>query len=155
MSESPPDPLMPAAKEMLRIVRTTFRLQGAILRHGDELFSSSGLSSSRVQVIVALRDGPRTVPEIARGMGLTRQGVQRTVHVLTKEGLLETKKNPEHKRSSLIYLTPKGRRRLLRVTVSRNRFLNDWSREHQAGDLKQLADLIERLDIEMEQYAQH
>lgn len=151
MSDSNLDLLTPAAEQLVRVVRATFQLNGMFLRHGDGLFSSAGITSSRVQVIASLREGPCTVPDIARGMGLTRQGVQRTVHGLKKEGLVEVKDNPQHKRSSLIGLTAKGKQRLQQVTVSRNRFLNEWSRMHSTSEVKRMADFLERLHSEVEE----
>jgi DNA-binding MarR family transcriptional regulator len=47
---------------------------------------------------------------IARVMGLTRQGVQKQVHLLVRQGLLALKNNPEHRRSAYVHLTPLGRR---------------------------------------------
>lgn len=53
--------------------------------------------------------GPRTVPQIARALWITRQGVQRLVDEGKELGYLEARTNPEHRRSHLIATTGAGR----------------------------------------------
>lgn len=92
------------------LILEVFRLNGRLLGAGDQLVASLGLSSARWQVLgaIALADKPQPVAWIARDMGLTRQGVQRTVNELLKDGLLELVANPHHRRSPLVVLTPRG-----------------------------------------------
>lgn len=54
-------------------------------------------------------EGPQTVPQIARSLWITRQGVQRLVDEGKELGYLESRPNPEHKRSHLIAVTESGR----------------------------------------------
>ena len=68
-----------------------------------------GLTSARWQVLGALQEGPATVAEIARRMGLTRQNVQRIANCLVKDGFATTSDNPAHRRAKLYSLTPHGR----------------------------------------------
>ena len=49
-----------------------------------------------------------SVPEIASRYRVSRQHVQVTVNSLRKKGLLESRPNPRHKRSSLMKLSDKG-----------------------------------------------
>jgi DNA-binding MarR family transcriptional regulator len=49
-----------------------------------------------------------SVPEIASRYQVSRQHVQVTVNALCKKGLLESRPNPRHKRSSLMKLSDKG-----------------------------------------------
>ncbi|WP_109471415.1 MarR family winged helix-turn-helix transcriptional regulator [Ornithinimicrobium cavernae] len=53
-------------------------------------------------------DGPQTVPSIARRLYVTRQGVQTLVDRARELGLVQTRPNPEHRRSHLVALTPRG-----------------------------------------------
>lgn len=55
-----------------------------------------------------VEDGPRTVPQLAGALWITRQGVQRIVDEAKDLGYVETRTNPEHKRSHLIALTDRG-----------------------------------------------
>lgn len=51
----------------------------------------------------------RTVPQLARTLGLTRQVVQRSVDDAQARGLVQLTVNPAHRRSSLVVLTTTGR----------------------------------------------
>lgn len=55
------------------------------------------------------RDGARTVPQMARSQGLSRQYVQRMVDRALAGGMIERRGNPRHWRSVLLDLTPRGR----------------------------------------------
>jgi predicted ArsR family transcriptional regulator len=70
----------------------------------DERF----LSTSRGHVLVALRRGPRTVDELARPLGLTRNAIRSHLATLERDGLVQsTLTRPgTSKPSSLYELTP-------------------------------------------------
>ena len=87
-----------------------FRLIGALLRHGAALTAPLGQTQARWQVIGAVAEATRTVPQIARRMGMTRQGVQRVADLLADEGIVALVRNPDHARSPLLRLTQKGHR---------------------------------------------
>ncbi len=87
-----------------------FRLNGALLRHGAALTAPVGQTQARWQVIGAVAEASRTVPQVARRMGMSRQGVQRVADLLADEGIVTFDRNPDHVRSPFLTLTPKGRR---------------------------------------------
>jgi len=90
------------------LILALFPLHGAVLAAGDRLSGEVGLSSSLWQVLGALKDVPRTVSQIGRLMGLTRQSVQRSVNIMKEDGLVELVRNPDHQTSPLIRMTAKG-----------------------------------------------
>src|SRR5579884_1073083 len=57
-----------------------------------------------------MREGARTVPQLARRRSCSRQHVQALVNRLRADGLAELVDNPDHRRSRLVRLTPAGRR---------------------------------------------
>jgi len=61
------------------------------------------------------RNGPAPVPEIARRRFVTRQHIQVLVNGLLKEDLVALGPNEGHRRSSLVMLTPAGRRLIERM----------------------------------------
>ncbi len=132
------------------LVLEVFRLNGRLLAAGDALCTPLGLTSARWQVLGAIDDGPLPVSAIARGMGLTRQSVQRTVDVLAREGLVETLPNPEHKRAYLVALTEPGRDRLDDVTRLQERWAAEVADGLDPADLaattRLLTVLRDRLD---------
>lgn len=74
---------------------------------GDEL--SAGEKS---MLRILKRNGPQTVPQIARARCTSRQNIQVQVNRLARQGCLETKINPGHKRSVLLCLSARGERLL-------------------------------------------
>jgi DNA-binding MarR family transcriptional regulator len=88
---------------------TAFRLNGQFLDLAERLARPAGLTAAWWQVLGAvLDDGPQPVSTVARGMGLTRQAVQRTADLLVDRGLAEYRDNPAHRRAKLVALTPAG-----------------------------------------------
>ena len=94
------------------LIVEVFRLNGALISSGDAMVRDLGLSSARWQVLgaIMLSADPLTVAGIARDMGLTRQGVQRTVNDLIRAGLVRLDANPAHRRARLVVATRAGQR---------------------------------------------
>src|SRR5262249_36278353 len=101
-----------------RLVLTLFRVHGRVLASGEELVASLGLTAARWQVLgaLSLAGRPMTVPSIAAAMGLTRQGVQKQVDLMTADRLVMVRVNPVHKRSGLVAITATGSRLYGRAT---------------------------------------
>jgi DNA-binding MarR family transcriptional regulator len=108
---------------MNALIFEIFRVHGRLLQHGDRIAAPHGLTSARWQVLGALRDGPRTVPQMGRVMGVSRQAMQRTVNMLAVEGLVASSPNPDHRASPLFHLTAAGRQRLEAVNADQSAWL--------------------------------
>lgn len=102
------DTRTPTAHALSTLIETIFRVNGLILKIGEDLTRPTGQTSARWQVLGSLSQGPASVPQVARRMGLTRQSVQRVADILAFEGLIVFQENPDHKRSKLLELTSKG-----------------------------------------------
>lgn len=88
----------------------TVLLFQALKQWGEALHEDLGLTASTRGILDALLlGGAATVPRIARERGASRQHVQQLVDALLERDLVEQHGNPNHKRSSLIALTDKGR----------------------------------------------
>ncbi len=86
------------------------RLYQALKQWRDALHEGLGLTAATRGILDALLlGGEATVPRIARERGASRQHVQQLVDALLERDLVERHGNPNHKRSSLIALTDKGR----------------------------------------------
>jgi DNA-binding MarR family transcriptional regulator len=57
------------------------------------------------------KEGPMTVPEMARSRPVSRQHCQTICNALEGQGLVEFVDNPKHKKSKLVRVTKKGRAR--------------------------------------------
>ncbi|HEV8016699.1 MAG TPA: MarR family transcriptional regulator [Stellaceae bacterium] len=98
------------------LVVEIFRINGAFLAAGNRLSRDLGLTSARWQVLGSLQDGPRTIPQIARRMGLSRQSVRRLVDLLTRQKQVEALDNPNHRKSDLFRLTAAGVKSFKKLT---------------------------------------
>jgi DNA-binding MarR family transcriptional regulator len=94
------------------LILAVFRLNGNLLRAGDELIADLSLTSARWQVLgaIGMSDEPQPVANLARVMGLTRQAVQRVANELESEGFVAYSTNPHHRRAKLVALTERGTR---------------------------------------------
>ena len=93
--------------------RVMWRSRRLFQRLGSEfepLHRAQGVSTSQRAVLEFLdREGPQTVPGMARRRGVSRQHVQTLVNDLLERGWVETVPNPAHRRSSLIQMTRQGK----------------------------------------------
>lgn len=73
------------------------------------LHRTTGISASQRAVLEFVRrDGPATVPTIARARGVTRQHIQTITNELRSLALVELQDNPAHQRSPMVALTEHG-----------------------------------------------
>ena len=107
------------------LILEVFRLNGRLLAAGDHLTSPVRQTSARWQVLGAIDGAARSVSQIARAMGLTRQSVQRTADLLQAEGLISYTENPTHQRAKLVSLTTKGRSVLDWITRQQIAWVNE------------------------------
>jgi DNA-binding MarR family transcriptional regulator len=96
------------ATDVERIAGEVRRLFHVLKSLADAVHKDAGLTASTRAVMETLMEGPRTVPDIARGKSVTRQHIQLLVDELAKSDLVELRPNPAHLRSPLIALSRKG-----------------------------------------------
>lgn len=134
--------LTPWGEVFTELALEVFRLNGLLLEAGDALTRPVGQTSARWQVLGVVQHGPVTVPQVARTMGLTRQGVQRTADLLEEDSLIEYVENPHHRRAKLMRLTPKGRKTLDYIARRHAGWANRIGGNH---DLERLKAALETL----------
>lgn len=96
-----------------RLVLAVFRANQALVTEGDRRVAEVGLNSARWKALgaITLEGASLTAADIGRRMGLSRQGAQKQLDLLTGEGLVVRVDNPDHKRAPLYALTPAGEAR--------------------------------------------
>lgn len=97
------------------LAKSAFRLNGRFLAIGEELAKSAALTASLWLVLASVLREPRTVADIARDVGVTRQSAQRTADLLVGRGLATYRPNPAHRRAKLLDPTPQGRSAIERI----------------------------------------
>jgi DNA-binding MarR family transcriptional regulator len=96
--------------------------------------SQGGLPTAAYAVLQMLqRQGPHTVPQIARRRSTSRQNIQSLVNRLESQGCVELTRNPAHRRSALVNLTGRGRTLLLQEAEAYKLMLDNL-----AGDIPEL-----------------
>jgi DNA-binding MarR family transcriptional regulator len=122
------------------LVLTVFRLHGRLMAAGSELCRGLDLTTSRWQVLgaIAMHEGPPTVADIGRVMGMTRQGVQRVVDDLERAGLVRRVSNPAHKRARPVAMTESGLAAYRAITSRQVPWANQCARGLGAAPLQRL-----------------
>ena len=94
---------------MLRqLILDILQLDGALRGRAESMTAEHDQTPARWKVLTAAGCDVRTVPQIARRMGLTRQAVQRIANQLVKDSLAEFVENPDHRGSPILRLTERG-----------------------------------------------
>ncbi|MBT6314226.1 MAG: MarR family transcriptional regulator [Alphaproteobacteria bacterium] len=142
-----------AGKAVTALVLDVFRLNGRLQLAGDRLVAGLGLTSARWQILgaIAYAERPESVAWHARTMGVHRQGVQRIVNELEKEGIVEFQPNPHHKRAHLVVLTPKGQKLFDAAIALQVPWVNDLSKDLSPDDIATATDVIEYLKKRLEE----
>lgn len=95
----------------------------------QELHQEGEQSAGRRSLLRSLaREGPATVPQLARSRPVSRQSMQKLANDMLREGLVEFFENPDHQRSKLLRITPLGEQLLAQMNA-REVKLGQWLAE--------------------------
>ncbi len=92
-----------------------------------------------------LKNGPTTVPDIARRRFVTRQHIQTLVNALQAGDFITFKNNPSHKRSFLVSLTGKGTRLIRSMRRREERLYRDIDLRKHKSQLAQAARVLKEV----------
>jgi DNA-binding MarR family transcriptional regulator len=135
----------PEGEAFGRLAFAVLRLSGLLNAAGDAMAAPAGQTSARWQVLAAIEEAPATVAQIARNLGLARQSVQRVADLLVRDSAAAYDENPNHKRASLLRITPRGLRALREIQSHQREWAEQLGREIGAADLKRASAVIERM----------
>jgi DNA-binding MarR family transcriptional regulator len=138
------------AKLLTEIVLLTFRLEGGFLAAADRISAPAGLTAARWKVLGAVLYEKRSVAEIGRVMGLTRQSVQRLADILVAEGIAAYEDNPAHRSAKLLVPTAEGRARIARLAGRQTNWANRVSAGLDATSLAAARDMLKELIARVE-----
>ncbi|HEV8339878.1 MAG TPA: MarR family transcriptional regulator [bacterium] len=135
----------PKAEALTELILEAFRFRGELERHGRRIVEPFGQTPTGWLVLGAVDEEPRTVSQIARRMGVTRQGVQRVAHALVKNRHAAFADNPDHRRSPILTLTPRGRQVLARIDAVQAIWSNRLAEPLPLQDLANAVQTIRRV----------
>lgn len=108
-------------------------------------------SSGRRSILKSLgREGPQTVPAMARVRAVSRQHIQTLVNELKEEGLVAARDNPAHRRSKLIALTASGKRLLAHMSAREERLLEQVAEGIPRAEFERATRLLRELRSRLE-----
>ena len=119
------------------------RLSFNLLRSwADQMHQDLGVTASMRAVMESVAGGgEKSVPDIARSRGVSRQHIQVIVNCLTKANLVKTRNNPDDKRTFLVSLTDHGR------------IVFDEIQKREAVELKRLSKVFDTDELDVTQNA--
>ncbi len=113
------------------------KLVGELLRAGTRITASRnallmgfGITGARLRLLktVRRRREPRTVAQLARAMGVSRQTLRATVKDLVAAGFVNLEANMFHRRAPIVVLTPQGNECLDRLLHVEQRWISELTR---------------------------
>ncbi|MFJ9853970.1 MarR family winged helix-turn-helix transcriptional regulator [Streptomyces sp. NPDC101150] len=144
----------PTEELLYDVIRRLWPLHRTIVRAVERELEGTGMTAGEHALLDALRsEGPRTVPQLARTMGLDRQPVQRWVNHAAELGLVVTAPNPAHRRSSLIELTPEGGEVMRGIQEFEAAELRRGLTDLSTGDVRTALRVLDRLGEEFRRLA--
>lgn len=133
------------------LLAETMALSRGMRAISERVHGQGGLSAGRRELLRELeRQGPQTVPQMARSRSVTRQHIQALVSPLAEAGYLEFVDNPAHKRSPLVRVTQRGKgfveavnRREARLRARLQKAVGDSDLRHTAAVLRAVREALE------------
>jgi DNA-binding MarR family transcriptional regulator len=127
------------------IVADIYELAGRMREYGETIARTVGQTQARWQVMSAAAAKPRTVPQIARILGVTRQNVQRIADMLVADGSAAYQDNPDHRTSRHLVLTERGRTALDRLSKAASGYHARFARKLRPAEVVALQRGLRRL----------
>jgi DNA-binding MarR family transcriptional regulator len=126
-------------------ILTLFQANGHVVNIGDKMSKDLGLTSTRWQVLGAIKDAPRTVAQIARRFESTRQGILFVVNSMVNEGLVEFIDNPDHKRAKLVRFTAHGASAYTEIMRRQEKWINTMSERFDLGKVRAATTFLKKV----------
>ncbi|KUJ77779.1 MarR family winged helix-turn-helix transcriptional regulator [Ruegeria profundi] len=129
---------------LIREVRTCFNQLRSL---AENLNADLDVNPSMRAVMESLaRDAHRTVPDLAKERGTSRQHVQKVINGLLDQELVKASENPEHKRSVLYLLTSKGDQVFAEIRRREAAPMRALSEALSQADIEQTSDVLSRMN---------
>lgn len=134
-----------AGEVLTSLIVPVIRLEAYFSRAGETIAAAGGQTLARWLVLETVGAAPATVAQIARGLGYTRQSVQRVADLLEQDGLTQYALNPAHQRSQLVRTTPLGRKTLSTIQRAQRVWADRVGTEIGEAELRQASSVVANL----------
>ena len=117
-----------------------------MIQVGEQLHAGESVTlGMRAVLEFLLKNGPTTVPDIARSRSVTRQHIQTLVNALLEDDLVVLEDNPLHKRSSFVTLSKDGERAIQRMRKRESQLYEATRFGVKRNELKAAANTLEQM----------
>lgn len=130
---------------MTELVLETFRLNGRLMDAAQRLATAGDITAAWWQVLGGVLDEPRTLPQIGRQMGVSRQAVRRIAELLVERGLAEYRPNPAHRRAQLLACTEAGYWAIRQISIAQAPWAERIGGSVSADELRHARETMGRL----------
>ena len=134
-----------AGEVLTSLIVPVIRLGGSFSAAGETIAAAGGQTLARWLVLESVAEAPATVAQVARGLGYTRQSVQRVADLLEQDGLTQYDVNPAHQRSQLVQLTPAGRNTLLSIQRAQRAWAHRIGTQIGEAELRRASSVVDNL----------
>ena len=136
----------PSVADLYAVIREVRRLFHRLANATDRLHREQRVTAAQRAILEELVElGDRSVPDLARAKGVTRQHVQVMANELLSFGLAAARANPAHRRSPLLYPTQAGRRVFEAMRSRENRLLQAVVERLPSGRLSGVAAILREI----------
>lgn len=133
-------------KALMEVIDETRSLFHRMAAAAQQIHRQGEITAGRRGVLKNLqKQGPLTVPAMARQRPVSRQHIQTIVNGLREDGYVELIDNPAHKRSRLVTLTPEGEKLVEKMNRLEAQVLSELVADILAEDLQRTADVLRSL----------
>ncbi len=134
------------ADEVLDLAMAVIATFHQLRASGQEIGAVSAQGGGTWGVLRSLsREGPQSVPQLARARPVARQYMQKIVNQLLDEGLVVLQDNPAHQRSKLVALSDAGAAEVALLNARIQRWCHALAPELQGADLAGTGETLRRL----------
>jgi DNA-binding MarR family transcriptional regulator len=134
-----------AGEVLTSLIVPVIRLEAYFSGAGETIAAAGGQTLARWLVLETVGEAPRTVAQVARGLGYTRQSVQRVADLLAQDGLTQYAVNPAHQRSQLVQITPFGRKTLSSIQRAQRIWADRIGSQIGEGELRKASSVVDNL----------
>ncbi|MGW6201423.1 MarR family winged helix-turn-helix transcriptional regulator [Kribbella sp. NPDC055110] len=133
------------------VVLATFRLNARLMEAAQGMAANGGITAAWWQVLGGVLDEPRSVADVGRIMGVSRQGVQRIADLLVERGLAEFRPNPAHRRAKLLACTEAGYWAIRQISLAQGPWTTDLAKAVDLEDLRTTLSTLQTLITKLEE----
>jgi len=138
-------------EEMHELANSVRRVYNRLRHTSDLLHTDTGVSAPKRTLLMDLqRYGAQTVPNLASARFISRQIIQTQINELKQAGYVTAKANPEHKRSSLIELTARGRQFVKAMNARENAFMQEAGWLPSKDSIKSCIEVLDQIDQQLQ-----